>query len=94
MSLILPLFVMRSINFRFRAYGYACYVASTITLGIGLAGCSHVIEGSTTEYELMSNQIRHDDLLIMTVQQAKVIGEMDFDSYVSVSVLTRPRILI
>jgi hypothetical protein len=85
---------MQSINFGFRAYSYACYVAGTITLGTGLAGYSHVIEGSTTEYEFIPNPTRHDELLIMTVQQAKVMGEMDFDSYVSVSMPTRPRILI
>ena len=91
-SLVLPLLIMRTIHFQFRAYSYACYVIGTIGLSIGLALCSHVIQGSTTEYDFIPNPAHSRELVVITVQQASNVGEQHFYSYVTVSVPESPQI--
>ena len=31
-------------------YAYGCFAADTVAVIVGLLGCSHVVEGSITEY--------------------------------------------
>ncbi|KAH4291844.1 hypothetical protein HBI81_173520 [Parastagonospora nodorum] len=91
-SLVLPLLVMRTINFQFRDYSYACYVIGTMSLNIGLALCSHVIEGSTTEYDFIPNPAHNEELVVITVQEASNVGDQHFYPYVTVSVPDSPQI--
>ncbi|KAH9236329.1 hypothetical protein K456DRAFT_1945541, partial [Colletotrichum gloeosporioides 23] len=63
-------------------YGFSCFCAGTILLVLGMAMCSHIIEGLTTEYTIYGGGpgrlCRRGEFF--TLQQAMAIGDQRFPS--------------
>ena len=63
-------------------YAYGCFVAGTVAVIIGLLGCSHVIEGSTTEYTFKPTMEADEKIQqIVRLQIACVVGSQQFKSF-------------
>ena len=63
-------------------YAYGCFVAGTVAVIVGLIGCSHVIEGSTTEYSFKPT-VGADEKIqqIVRLQMACTVGSQQFKSF-------------
>jgi hypothetical protein len=81
--------MMKQFGWPMRTYGLACYILGTVVSFTGLSLCSHVIEGSTTEYEFVPNPDK-PDLVIITVQEDATLGEQHFPSFVSICTPNQP----
>ena len=79
-ALASPAIVMHQTRWSVSPYGYACYATGTVMIGIGLALCSRIIEGSTTELELVPNPKRKVPLHILTVRNADLRTECETDT--------------
>jgi hypothetical protein len=93
-ALLAPFIIMRTVGYPIRPYGYTCYLVGTIVLSSGLALCSHIIEGSTTEFDFVPNKSQNRELRIITIQRQSSVAEQRFSSYMSLSPPGRPRIRI
>jgi hypothetical protein len=93
-ALSAPFLVMRTAGYPILPYGYTCYLVGTIVLSSGLALCSHIIEGSTTEFDLVPNTTQNRGLRIITIQRQSSVAEQRFSSYVSLSPPGRSQIRI
>jgi hypothetical protein len=87
-----PFLLMRTAGYPIRPYGYTCYLVGTIVLSSGLALCSHIIEGSTTEFDFVPNKSQNRELRIITIQRESSVAEQRYSSYMSLSPPGRPRI--
>jgi hypothetical protein len=53
-------------------------------VSVGLLLCSHVIEGSTTEFEFVPNPESGARVQVIALQQKNDVGEQQFSPYVTV----------
>jgi hypothetical protein len=53
-------------------------------VSVGLLLCSHVIEGSTTEFEFVPNPESGARVPVIALQQKNDVGEQHFSPYVTV----------
>lgn len=65
MAIIAPALVSRERGWPLSVYCYTCYVFGTVLVCVGLALCSHVIGGTTTEFLIVPN--KDNRLQIITV---------------------------
>ncbi len=68
------------------AYAYPCFATGTIAVVLGLAVCSHVIEGSTTERQF-TKSYRKGELIrgVLRLQKSCIVSDQRFSSYAILS---------
>ena len=63
-------------------YAYGCFAAGTVAVIVGLLGCSHVIEGSTTEYTFKPTVEAGEKIQqIVRLQMPCTVGSQQFKSF-------------
>ena len=64
-------------------YAYALFVSGTIAIMIGLLGCGHVVEGSTTEHTFEPSEGAQVKIRsILRLQMECVVGSQQFQSFI------------
>ncbi|KAL8795906.1 MAG: hypothetical protein Q9195_001650 [Heterodermia aff. obscurata] len=63
-------------------YAYPCFAAGTVAVIVGLLGCSHVVEGSTTEYTFKPMVETGEEIQqIVRLQMPCTVGSQQFKSF-------------
>jgi hypothetical protein len=63
------------------AYGYPCFLIGTLAVIVGLLGCSHIIEGTTTERRFRPGDGQDGITYVVRLQRSCTVSEQHFPSY-------------
>lgn len=64
------------------SFAYGCFLAGSIAVILGIFGCGHIIEGSTTEYTFSTNYFQKSQIQrILMLQMKCTLGAQKFPSF-------------